>query len=110
MVDDVVRGGIPMALLCDNPEARLATKLSNNCGNDKRSDRLALAKAVREAAKANGAPEPKAPKEPKTTKPKEPKAKKAPKPKAPKGPKAPKRLKKQTPKKGKEKAVEVDKE
>src|SRR4051812_16258111 len=31
-VDDAVRGGVTLALLCDNPEARGFTKLSNNTG------------------------------------------------------------------------------
>ena len=43
-VDDAVRGGVTLALLCDNPEARGFTKLSNNTGNKKRGERLKLAK------------------------------------------------------------------
>ncbi|KAF3040356.1 hypothetical protein E8E12_009381 [Didymella heteroderae] len=39
-VDDAVRGGVTLALLCDNPEARRFTKESNNLGNRKRSERL----------------------------------------------------------------------
>lgn len=39
-VDDALRGGVTLALLCDNPEARCATKLSNNTGNKKRGERL----------------------------------------------------------------------
>jgi hypothetical protein len=106
MVDDVVRGGIPMALLCDNPEARLATKLSNNTGNDKRSGRLALARAVSARAKAKGMPEPKAPKETKAKKTKG--AAKAKGAARAKGVAKAKGARKQTGRKGKEKAVEVD--
>lgn len=43
-VDDALRGGVTLALLCDNPEARGFTKLSNNVGNRKRGERLRLAK------------------------------------------------------------------
>ncbi|KAG9187819.1 hypothetical protein G6011_05690 [Alternaria panax] len=43
-VDDAVRGGVTLALLCDNPEARGFTKLSNNAGNAKRGERLRAAK------------------------------------------------------------------
>lgn len=39
-VDDAVRGGLTLALLCDNPEARRFTKESNNVGNQKRGERL----------------------------------------------------------------------
>lgn len=39
-VDDAVRGGVTLALLCDNPEARRFTKESNNLGNKKRGERL----------------------------------------------------------------------
>jgi hypothetical protein len=39
-VDDAMRGGVTLALLCDNPEARAFTKLSNNAGNKKRGERL----------------------------------------------------------------------
>lgn len=39
-VDDAVRGGVTLALLCDNPEARRFTKESNNVGNQKRGERL----------------------------------------------------------------------
>jgi len=48
IVDDVIHGGVPLALFCDNPESRLASKESNNTGNSKRSKRLKLAKKVRE--------------------------------------------------------------
>jgi hypothetical protein len=43
-VDDALRGGITLALLCDNPEARGFTKTSNNTGNKKRGERLKRAK------------------------------------------------------------------
>ena len=43
-VDDAVRGGVTLALLCDNPEARAFTKASNNTGNKKRGERLRKAK------------------------------------------------------------------
>lgn len=43
-VDDAVRGGVTLALLCDNPEARGFTKISNNTGNKKRGERLKLVK------------------------------------------------------------------
>jgi hypothetical protein len=41
-VDDAVRGGVTLALLCDNPDARGFTKASNNTGNKKRGERLRL--------------------------------------------------------------------
>jgi hypothetical protein len=41
-VDDAIRGGVTLALLCDNPEARVCTKSSNNDGNVKRGDKLRL--------------------------------------------------------------------
>ncbi|KAF1838493.1 hypothetical protein BDW02DRAFT_483953, partial [Decorospora gaudefroyi] len=44
-VDDALRGGVTLALLCDNPEARGSTKQSNNQGNSKRSERLKRAKS-----------------------------------------------------------------
>ncbi|KAF2131966.1 hypothetical protein P153DRAFT_277556, partial [Dothidotthia symphoricarpi CBS 119687] len=43
-VDDALRGGVTLALLCDNPEARGFTKLSNNVGNMKRGERLKLSR------------------------------------------------------------------
>ena len=43
-VDDAMRGGITLALLCDNPDARGFTKNSNNAGNEKRGKRLKAAK------------------------------------------------------------------
>jgi hypothetical protein len=43
-VDDALRGGVTLALLCDNPEARGFTKVSNNTGNKKRGERLRRAK------------------------------------------------------------------
>jgi hypothetical protein len=43
-VDDAIRGGVTLALLCDNPEARGFTKMSNNVGNQKRGERLRLVK------------------------------------------------------------------
>ncbi|KAF2625927.1 hypothetical protein BU25DRAFT_472731 [Macroventuria anomochaeta] len=39
-VDDAIRGGVTLALLCDNPEARSFTKASNDVGNKKRGMRL----------------------------------------------------------------------
>jgi len=39
-VDDVMRGGVTLALLCDNPWARWYTKYNNNIGNAKRGERL----------------------------------------------------------------------
>ncbi|KAF1365741.1 hypothetical protein EJ07DRAFT_85031, partial [Lizonia empirigonia] len=39
-VDDAIRGGVTLALLCDNPEARSFTKQSNDVGNKKRGERL----------------------------------------------------------------------
>ncbi|XP_014561234.1 hypothetical protein COCVIDRAFT_87371 [Bipolaris victoriae FI3] len=45
VVDDAVRGGITLRLLCDNPTARAATKKSNNTGNRKRGMKL---KALKE--------------------------------------------------------------
>ena len=43
-VDDALRGGITLALLCDNPEARSFTKASNNNGNKIRGEKLKLVK------------------------------------------------------------------
>jgi hypothetical protein len=51
-VDDAVRGGVTLALLCDNPEARGFTKLSNNAGNRKRGERLKRAKGTEAEAEA----------------------------------------------------------
>ncbi|KAL6712531.1 hypothetical protein ACN47E_000408 [Coniothyrium glycines] len=48
-VDDAMRGGITLALLCDNPEARGFTKMSNNTGNKKRGERLRLVKTKTKA-------------------------------------------------------------
>ena len=48
-VDDVMRGGITLALLCDNPVARSSTKIANNTGNEKRGQRLKVAKDLEEA-------------------------------------------------------------
>jgi hypothetical protein len=45
-VDDALRGGVTLALLCDNPEARGFTKVSNNTGNKKRGERLRRAKGT----------------------------------------------------------------
>jgi hypothetical protein len=47
-VDDALRGGVTLALLCDNPEARGFTKLSNNTGNKKRGERLRRAKETQQ--------------------------------------------------------------
>jgi hypothetical protein len=44
IVDDAIRGGVTLALLCDNPEARGFTKASNNTGNRRRGERLRRAK------------------------------------------------------------------
>lgn len=46
IVDDAIRGGVTLALLCDNPVARGFTKASNNTGNKKRGERLKRAKEV----------------------------------------------------------------
>jgi hypothetical protein len=51
-VDDALRGGVTLALLCDNPEARGFTKLSNNAGNAKRGERLRAAKEAEAGAEA----------------------------------------------------------
>jgi hypothetical protein len=45
-VDDALRGGVTLALLCDNPEARGFTKFSNNAGNEKRGRKLKAAKDI----------------------------------------------------------------
>jgi hypothetical protein len=45
-VDDAIRGGVTLALLCDNPEARGFTKSSNNTGNERRGERLRMVKKV----------------------------------------------------------------
>jgi hypothetical protein len=45
-VDDAIRGGVTLALLCDNPEARGFTKASNNTGNQRRGQRLRMAQNV----------------------------------------------------------------
>jgi hypothetical protein len=45
-VDDAIRGGVTLALLCDNPEARGFTKASNNTGNERRGQRLKMVKKV----------------------------------------------------------------
>ena len=39
-VDDALRGGITLGLVCDNPMARGGTKQSNNTGNRRRGERL----------------------------------------------------------------------
>lgn len=57
-VDDAVRGGVTMALLCDNPEARNFTKRANDLGNAKRGERLRET-ATKEKAKARGDKKPK---------------------------------------------------
>ncbi|KAH8719363.1 hypothetical protein GQ44DRAFT_366446 [Phaeosphaeriaceae sp. PMI808] len=46
VVDDAMRGGVPLALLCDNPEARSFTKQSNSSGNSKRGKKLELVKKL----------------------------------------------------------------
>lgn len=46
-----MRGGVTLALLCDNPEARGFTKTSNNCGNKVRGKRLRLVKTLEEGGK-----------------------------------------------------------
>ncbi|KAF3004129.1 hypothetical protein E8E13_004715 [Curvularia kusanoi] len=60
-VDDVMRGGVTLALLCDNPEARKHTKASNDTGNAKRGERLRqtatkqrVKKAKQESPEAGG--------------------------------------------------------
>ncbi|KAI4713377.1 hypothetical protein J4E89_002357 [Alternaria sp. Ai002NY15] len=47
--DDALRGGLTLALLCDNPEARGSTKDSNNNGNGKRAKRTKVVKKFLEA-------------------------------------------------------------
>lgn len=44
--DDALRGGLTLALLCDNPEARGSTKDSNNNGNGKRGKRMKVATKI----------------------------------------------------------------
>ncbi|EUC47921.1 hypothetical protein COCMIDRAFT_89038 [Bipolaris oryzae ATCC 44560] len=46
VVDDALRGGITLRLLCDNPTARAATKKSNNAGNRKRGLKLKVLKKM----------------------------------------------------------------
>ncbi|CAN9280798.1 unnamed protein product [Alternaria alternata] len=53
-VDDALRGGVTLALLCDNPEARGFTKLSNNAGNAKRGERLRAAKEAEAGGGSGG--------------------------------------------------------
>lgn len=53
-VDDAIRGGVTLALLCDNPEARRFTKESNNAGNQKRGERLKQTAAKERAREAVG--------------------------------------------------------
>jgi hypothetical protein len=53
-VDDAIRGGVTLALLCDNPEARAFTKASNNMGNKKRGERLRQAKGRYEEDRQGG--------------------------------------------------------
>lgn len=53
-VDDAMRGGVTLALLCDNPDARGFTKLSNNNGNKKRGERLKQAREQREQSQQGG--------------------------------------------------------
>lgn len=54
-VDDALRGGVTLALLCDNPEARNHTKVSNNAGNAKRGERLKQTVSKERAEKAKQA-------------------------------------------------------
>ena len=51
-VDDALRGGVTLALLCDNPEARGFTKVSNNTGNEKRGQKLKKVATIEKAEKA----------------------------------------------------------
>lgn len=53
-VDDAIRGGVTLALLCDNPEARCFTKASNNTGNKKRGEKLKLVKDYEVAPHGEG--------------------------------------------------------
>ncbi|KAH7381655.1 hypothetical protein BKA66DRAFT_389337, partial [Pyrenochaeta sp. MPI-SDFR-AT-0127] len=53
-VDDALRGGVTLALLCDNPEARGFTKISNNTGNKKRGERLRLVKGTDQKLQQRG--------------------------------------------------------
>ncbi|CAI6337716.1 unnamed protein product [Periconia digitata] len=52
-VDDALRGGLELDLLCDNPIARLSTKESNNAGNLARSSRLVIAGRIKEVVHEN---------------------------------------------------------
>lgn len=51
-VDDALRGGVTLALLCDNPEARRFTKASNDAGNAKRGERLKVTATKERVRKA----------------------------------------------------------
>lgn len=51
VVDDAIRGGVTLALLCDNPEARSFTKASNDVGNKKRGERLRVTSTKERAKK-----------------------------------------------------------
>lgn len=51
-VDDAIRGGVTLALLCDNPEARSFTKQSNDVGNKKRGERLKVTSTKEKARRA----------------------------------------------------------
>jgi hypothetical protein len=52
-VDDVMRGGLTLALLCDNPQARMHTKHSNDVGNAKRGERLKQTSTKKEVVEGN---------------------------------------------------------
>lgn len=57
-VDDALRGGVTLALLCDNPEARGFTKMSNNSGNKIRGAKLKLANKMAKGKSRTGTEEP----------------------------------------------------
>ncbi|KAJ4346188.1 hypothetical protein N0V95_005604 [Ascochyta clinopodiicola] len=57
-VDDAIRGGVTLALLCDNPEARSFTKASNDVGNKKRGERLKVTSTKERARKELEAQQP----------------------------------------------------
>ncbi|KAH7078586.1 hypothetical protein FB567DRAFT_450203 [Paraphoma chrysanthemicola] len=56
-VDDALRGGVTLSLLCDNPDARGNTKQSNNAGNKKRAERLKREKEMKKLEEAGKAAE-----------------------------------------------------
>ncbi len=55
MVDDAVRGGISLWLLCDNPVSRWHSKMANNRGNGEKAKRLKEQKDAKAAKAAEAA-------------------------------------------------------